>query len=242
MEQASPRLVLPIKRRKLSQDVASKIEELILDRTYAPGESLPSERELMRTFEVGRPSIREALFSLQKMGLVVVSNGERARVTSPTPQALITELSGAARTFLTTPDGMRHFQEARTQFEVIIAQLAARRSAVAGTAALARALAENAAALGDMPRFERTDVAFHYELAAMTGNPIFTALHNAIVEWLTAQRTVALRVDGTDALALKAHQRIFDNVAAGNAEGAGRAMTEHLEEINALYRRGLAPP
>ncbi len=150
MEQVAPRLVLPIKRRKLSHEVARKIEELILDRTYPPGGSLPSERELMRTFEVGRPSIREALFSLQKMGLVAVGNGERARVTSPTPQVLITELSGAARNFLATPDGMRHFQEARTQFEVVIAQLAARRSAAAGTEALARALAENEAALGDL--------------------------------------------------------------------------------------------
>ncbi len=82
-------------------------------------------------------------------------------------------------------------------------------------------------------------MAFHYELAAMTGNPIFTAMHNAIVERLTAQRTVALRVEGTEILALKAHKRIFKKVVAGDPEGAGRAMIEHLEEINALYRRAM---
>lgn len=237
MESDVSRLVQPIKRRKLSDDVARRIEELILDRTYPAGEALPSERELMRAFEVGRPSIREALFSLQKMGLVAMGNGERARVTAPTPEALIQELSGAARNFLTTTDGMRHFQEARMLFEVAIVQLAAQRSATAGTAALARALAENAAALGDRGRFERTDVAFHFELAAMTGNPIFTAMHNAIVEWLTEQRNVALRVEGADAIALAAHRRIFKAVAAGDAEGAGRAMRDHLEAISALYHR-----
>ncbi len=73
----------------------------------------------------------------------------------------------------------------------------------------------------------------------MTGNPVSTAMRNAIVEWLTAQRTVALRVEGTEILALKAHQRVFKKVAAGDPEGAGRAMIEHLEEINALYRRAM---
>jgi DNA-binding FadR family transcriptional regulator len=237
MEAEASRAILPVKRRKLSDEVARRIEELILDGTFAPDEALPSERELMRTFEVGRPSIREALFRLQKMGLVALGNGERARVTSPTPETLIGELSGAARSFLATADGMRHFQEARREFEVVIAQLAARQRATRGIEGLKRALAANKAALGDLGRFERTDVAFHYELAAMTGNPIFTAMHNAIVEWLTAQRSVVLRVDGADRIALRAHELIFATVDAGDPAAASQAMREHLETIADLYRR-----
>ncbi len=94
------------------------------------------------------------------MGLVAVGSGERARVTGPTPPVPHHGIVWRRAQLLATPDGMRHFQEARTQFEVVIAQLAARRSAAAGTEALARALAENEAALGDLGRFERTDVAF----------------------------------------------------------------------------------
>ena len=45
-----------------------------------PGDALPSERELMREFGVGRPAVREALFHLRSMGLIELRSGERARV------------------------------------------------------------------------------------------------------------------------------------------------------------------
>ena len=107
----------PIRRRKLSEEVALRLEEMIQDGGYQPGDQLPSERDLMKQFGVGRPAVREALFSLQTMGLVLVSSGERARVSRPTPKLVIESLSGAARLLLSQPDGIRHFQEARTFFE-----------------------------------------------------------------------------------------------------------------------------
>ena len=75
-----------IKQRKLSDEVAAHLEGMIRKGELAEAERLPSERELMRQFGVGRPSIREALLHLSKMGLVEVKSGERARVTRPTPQ------------------------------------------------------------------------------------------------------------------------------------------------------------
>lgn len=71
--------VAPIRRRKLSEEVAERIEALIAGGTYPRGTLLPPERELMQLFGIGRPSIREALFALSRMGLVTISSGERAR-------------------------------------------------------------------------------------------------------------------------------------------------------------------
>ena len=73
-----------IRRRKLYEEVAEQLEQSIQDGEYAPAGQLPSERDLMRHFGVGRPAVREALFHLRKMGLVEVRSGERARVTRPT--------------------------------------------------------------------------------------------------------------------------------------------------------------
>jgi DNA-binding FadR family transcriptional regulator len=232
----SPLHVRPIRRHRLWEDIAHRLEEMIQDGTFPPGTLLPAERELMRLFDVGRPSVREALFALHRMGLVRVSTGERASVTTPTPDTLIAHLSGAARAFLAQGDGAAHFQDARVLFEAGIARRAAARATGADIEKLRRALEANEAARGDARKFERADVAFHYVLAQITENPIFAAVHEALVDWLTSQRTIALRLPRTETVALEGHRRIFAAVAQRDPEAAGVAMEQHLHEIAALVR------
>ena len=158
---------MPIRRRKLYEDVALGIERLIRERRYLPGDRLPSEKEIMNEFGVGRLAVREAMLSLQKMGLVQVSSGERAKVTAPTADALVRELSGAARLLLAQDGGIKQFQEARTLFEVGLARLAAQCPTREDLEALRDALEANGRAIDNRPDFMRTDVAFHYAIAAI---------------------------------------------------------------------------
>jgi GntR family transcriptional regulator, sialic acid-inducible nan operon repressor len=227
----------PIRRRKLSEEAALRLEAMIRDGTFPQGTMLPPERDLMKIFGVGRGSIREALFALNRMGLVQLRNGERPRVRTPTPETLITELSGTAHHFLTQPEGALHFQDARALFEVGIARTAAERATTEDIERLRQALAANTAARGDTSRFERTDVAFHYVLATITKNPIFTAVHDALVEWLTSQRTMSLRVPGAEESAHESHRQIYEAVAARDPVAAARAMDEHLKDVAALIQR-----
>jgi GntR family transcriptional repressor for pyruvate dehydrogenase complex len=224
-----------IKRRKLCDEVASQIEAMIHAGQYGIGEELPSSRDLMKVFGVGRPAIREALSSLQQMGLVAVTNGSRARVTQPTPAVVLKSLSGAARYLLAQPGGIGQFQDARMFFEMGLARRAARHATKADINELAAALAANHNAVGNLAAFERTDVAFHYVLAKVARNPIFIAMHQAIVEWLTEQRHVALDISGADRIAYRFHKRIFDAVAAHDADAAEKAVQEHLVSVVDLY-------
>jgi DNA-binding FadR family transcriptional regulator len=226
----------PIRRRKVSEEAAFRLEAMIRDGVFPEGALLPPERELMKMFGIGRASIREALYGLGRMGLVQVRTGERPLVTRPTPDKLITELSGVARHFLAGSGGPEHFQEARALFEVGVARLAATRASASDVQRLERALQANAAARGDKARFENTDVAFHYVLALITGNPIFVAVHDALVEWLTSQRTISLRAPGAEATAYEAHCRIYEAVANRDPEKAAAAMDEHLKSVADLIR------
>ena len=81
-------------RKKLSDEVRLRLEAMIRDEVYPVGASLPSERDLMSMFDVGRPSVREALFALEKMGLVRINSGERPKVTRPTPKNMLEQLTG----------------------------------------------------------------------------------------------------------------------------------------------------
>ena len=86
MGKTTQRSLAPIRRRKLYEEVVARLEELIHSEQLKPGEVLPSERDLMLQFGVGRPAIREALFALSRMGSVEVANGNAPAISSPNSQ------------------------------------------------------------------------------------------------------------------------------------------------------------
>lgn len=229
-----------VKPRKLFEEIVERIAGAIRAGEFSPGDLLPSERELMQTFGVGRSVVREALFALQRMGLVEVRSGTRARVTAPTPQRLIAELSGTVRVLLNGEGGIRNLQDARSFFEIGLARYAALHATAADLARVERALVANRLAIGKVKAFAETDVAFHYEIALIRRNPIFPAIHEAIVAWLREQRLTALNAPRQEEVftkAYEAHAAIFEGIAARDPDRAERAMEGHLAEVAEFYWR-----
>ncbi|WP_191057710.1 transcriptional regulator NanR [Geminicoccus harenae] len=228
--------VRPVRRRKLYEEIVEHLEQMMFKGKLAPGDLLPSERELMEMFGVGRPSVREALFALQRMGLVAVRNGERAYVTRPSAERLVRELSGAARHFLAHPEGVREFQQARRMLECLMARHAAEQADDTDIAELAAALAENERAMADsFEEFARTDVAFHFRITQISGNSLFIAMHTAAVEWLSEQRLATVKAKGSMQDAFAAHQKIFNAIADHRPEEAAQAMATHLDQVVQYY-------
>jgi GntR family transcriptional repressor for pyruvate dehydrogenase complex len=228
----------PIRRLKLYEQVSARLEARIIDKTYDVGDLLPSERDMMREFGVGRPAIREALAHLRNMGLVELRSGERAQVIQPTPEVVVDALSGVAKHMLIAPDGVRNFQNARLFFEVGLARHAALHATGEDIDQLRSALEANQAALNDLARFEQTDVAFHYVLAVIPRNPIFPAIHAAIAEWLVQQRHITLNWrgrKGTAERAYAAHKAVYEAIAARDPDRAERAMRDHLAHVASVF-------
>jgi DNA-binding FadR family transcriptional regulator len=227
--------MMALRRSRLFEQVADILEKRIRDRIIPVGAELPSERDLMRDFGCGRTAVREALFHLQRMGLVELRPGARARVAAPSTQAVLSSIAGSARYLLSAPDGVRHFQDARLLFETALTRHAASLASDQDVARLRSALEDNRAAIGNMPRFEETDVAFHYAIAVIPNNPIYTSLHAAILDWLVEQRHVTLHFPGANRVAFDAHAAIFEAIAARDADRAAARMGEHLENVTDLY-------
>lgn len=226
----------PIPRRKLHQEVLDRLMARIHAGEFAPGEQLPSERDLMDVYGVGRPSIREALQQLERSGLVSISHGERARVLLPTAQAMVEQMTDAARYLLSVePRTLDHLKEARVLLEAGVARLAAQRADAAGLALLRQRLDEHRQA--SLDDFLERDIAFHRQIAAMSGNPVFPAAVEGMLAWLGAYYHSLVRAPGAESLTLQEHQRIYDAVASGRADEAAQAMSDHLNRANGLYRR-----
>jgi DNA-binding FadR family transcriptional regulator len=230
----------PLRRPKLYVAIAERIEEMLVSGKLQPGEALPSERELMDLFRVGRSSVREALMWLNSMGLIEMSSGEKARVAAPSFDPLLSGMTGVARYFLTQPGGVSHLQDARTAFETGIVRQAAMRVTDEQVARVEGVLNANLAiAVDDFEAGERTDYAFHYELAAIPGNPIYASLFDAVAGWLREQRTTSMRIPEAVIAAKAAHRRIFNAVAKRDPDAACQAMEAHLMEVAAFHRQAV---
>lgn len=232
----------PVRKRKLSDDVIERLEAAIRDGSYPEGSTLPSERELMALFEVGRPSVREALFALQKRGLVQLGAGEKPKVTRPSPRHLLDELGSSARLLLEEPSGLDHFEQARLALEIYLVTYACTHADADDLARLEAAVAANGAAIGQGESFIATDVAFHRVLTEMTGNPIFLAMHDAIVEWIIHVRPVRLNTEDNNRASHAQHRAILDTIRRRDTLAAIAAMRNHLGDSHARYsHRPIAP-
>ena len=226
----------PIARRKLSHDVLDRLLARINNGEFPTGSLLPSERQLMEGFQVGRPAIREALQELQRMGLVVITHGDGARVVSPTARSLLDQIAGTARHMLTTtPESLEHLKEARLFFELGVARQAAARASKADLERLRECIDVQRRASDDFTRFLLADVAFHRAIAQTLSNPIFGAVSEAMLEWLAEYHVGLIREVGREAQTLSEHEQILDRIAAHDAEGAAAAMFVHLTRAHDLY-------
>lgn len=229
----------PIRRRKLSHDVYDRLLARITGGEIAVGEYLPSERELMQSFQVGRPAIREAMQTLHRMGMITISHGERARVLAPDARSMLGQITETARHILSTsPQSLADLKDARIFFEVGMARQAAARATPAHLDLLEARLAEQEAAGQDFAGFLHADIAFHLEISRIAGNRIFEAVSEATLGWLEQYHVGLLRKLGREAQTLSEHQLILDRIGAHDVDGSAAAMLAHLTRANDLYRSG----
>ena len=226
----------PIERRKLSHEVLDRLLSRIRGGEWPEGEHLPSERQLMENFGVGRPVVREALQALERMRLISITHGERARVLPLNAQTVIAQVADIARHLLSiSPQTLEQLKEARLFFEVGMVRSAAERATKADVERLRAALVAQQRA--DDAGFLQRDMEFHCSIAAISGNPIYVALSQAIFEWLEQFYVSLVRIRGAENITVAEHTKICDCIAAHDADGAAAAMTAHLTRANKLYRQ-----
>ncbi len=72
---------MKVTTQKVSEQVAERLEKLILEGTLPAGAKLASERELATDYGVSRPSVRDAIKKLEAQGLVNRKQGDGTFVT-----------------------------------------------------------------------------------------------------------------------------------------------------------------
>ena len=227
-----------IVRRKLSDEVFERLKAMITSGELQPGDEMPSERELMERFGVGRPAIREAMQALAGMGLVMISHGERAKVLELTAQSIFRQMDMTAKIMLAkSSDSLEHLKSARIFFERGMAREAALKGNAADIDDLRGILDHQRNALGDAEAFISADMEFHARIARISGNPIYIAVSGAMLGWLKEYHTEMLIWTGKEKFTLAEHEEIITCLAARDPDAAEQAVLKHLERSRSLYSR-----
>ena len=204
-------------RRSAASDVQAELQAQIESGRYKLNDRLPSEAELARAFGVSRPVIREALMSLQALGLTASHTGKGTFVLSNRVGAplLMGQYSPA------------HIREVRRCVEIPSARLAAERRTEQDVGALSALLARLEDA-DDPQRRNRLDAGFHIAIAAAAGNPLMAKLVEQLRTVLEEHSLALARIPQRRENARSEHRLVYEAIVRRDPDGAAAAMEAHL--------------
>ncbi|MFN3226039.1 MAG: GntR family transcriptional regulator [Hyphomicrobiales bacterium] len=217
-----------LERMRLSEQIEDAILNAIRKGEYAPGTKLPSERMLMEMFNVGRPSVKEALLMLERKGFVQLKRGVAPIVLEPTPRGAMDAIGDMVQAMLDDSSRRSEFYDLRVMLETYAAMEAARIHDEDDIEALAEALEACRAAKGLAKEFRDADQAFHHCVMATQQNSVAKALHGALIEWGLYNPEHGPGIESIHARVIAQHEAIFEAVRYSNAPAAAEAMRTHL--------------
>ncbi len=219
-----------VRRHKVYEAVAEQIERLILKK-LKPGDKLPSERELAELLQVSRSSIRDAIRSMELMGLVEPRQGAGTIVRERPADAAINPFADALKRRQELVSELLDF---RKMLEPGLAARAATHVSPDELLEMEEILQRQEATLllGE-PAIEE-DAAFHYSVALASGNSVVLKVLDLLMDLLRDTRQRSLQVPGRQQKSLAGHRRILAAIKRHDGEAAKYAMRRHLEDIEEI--------
>lgn len=221
---------------QLPAQVAAKIAERIEQCSLAPGDKLPTEHALAKSFGVSRSVVREAVAQLRHEGFVHSRQGVGIFVADAQQRQSIRIEQDALR----DPQSFFDLFQLRVPLEIEAAGLAARRRSEAQLEEIERTLAEMNGVHKWTEEGIVADLAFHRALTLATNNTYFTTFLGFIAErigtTISAARSTAVLEEIVE-ITIAEHTVIRDAIAAKDVAAARVAMHRHI--VNAAGRLGL---
>jgi DNA-binding FadR family transcriptional regulator len=221
-------LIAPIKKTRVAEEVADRIRVLMLDGSFPAGQPLPSERHLAERFGVSRGSIRDALRTLETIGLLETRHGQGTYPHELSVERLVAPL---ASVMAYRADLQGELLDVRRMFEPAVARVAAVRATDEDVADLQRILDAQRQKLKIGQSAITEDTAFHAVLARATRNRVVMSIMATLNDLLVDSRTQSLLQKGRPARSIDGHEAVVAALRRKDAEGASQAMYRHIDQI-----------
>jgi GntR family transcriptional regulator, transcriptional repressor for pyruvate dehydrogenase complex len=219
-------LFKPVESRRLYQQIADQIRELIDRGGFEAGTRLPPERDLAQQLGVSRPSLREALIALDVEGRVEVRSGSGVYVSA-------TQAGPAQARTAAMGESPSQLMEARSVIEGELVILACARITEELLARLRQILKGMETEIERRRARVDLDRQFHLTLAEMSGNAVLSRLVAELFDErhspISAKISSRFESTRTWKAALLEHQAILNAVEARDPIAAQAAMRAHLK-------------
>ncbi len=224
--------MIGFEKTRVAEEVARHLLRSIFDRTFRPGDRLPSERSLASRLGVNRASLREAIKRLEIMGLVKTRQGDGTRV--------LDFMSSAGLELLqlllphVAPDSLRLLRdlfEVRMVLGREMARLASRRCGPDDLTELRRVQREAIARSRSSQDLLLADTELFVALGRATHNRVVQMLANSIYSSVKHHPDIFAPAMPEAEATLAYHQGLIDALTAGDGDKAAGLTESYLNEI-----------
>jgi GntR family transcriptional regulator, transcriptional repressor for pyruvate dehydrogenase complex len=217
-------------------EITRKLLDYLLSGELEPGSKIPSERQLAEALAVGRSSVREAIKSLSLLGLLDVRQGDGTYLSRSGSDLLPRVIEWG---LLLEEPRILDLVEARSEIEIVVAGLAAKRASEEDVAEIRRHLDAMRAAGEDVAAYVAADIGFHLAVATASGNETFAGLITSLRSLLGVWAARVLEHAGETESSLAMHTPILDAIARHDADAARDAMAAHMERATRRLREAI---
>jgi GntR family transcriptional regulator, transcriptional repressor for pyruvate dehydrogenase complex len=219
-----------IRRNKVYEEVARQLERMILKKLH-PGDKLPSERELAESLGVSRSSIRDAIRSLELVGLVEPRQGSGTVVREISADTVMNPLTNVLRHKVELVMELIDF---RKMLEPPLAGRAATHASEEELDEMEDILhrQETKFRAGELAIEE--DSEFHYAIAMASGNSVVLKILDFVMDLLRETRERSLQTEGRPHKSLAGHRKILAAIKRRDPEAAKAAMRRHIEDVEEI--------
>ena len=222
----------------LGERIRLEILRVLEARKLAPGDRLPSERDLAMTLRVSRPSVREAVRSLQAEGRLIVKHGSGVFVAEPTVQRTLRESMARLDHSLSELFSMREV------LEVPAARWAAERQDKERLEAVQEALRRLNDAVEQQPRnfdlLQSLDAEFHVRIVQAAGNRLLEQSQGVLNDLLQTGMQTTLEIDGRLERSREEHELIMAALLAAKPAQAAKAAQTHVRNVRRAANKRIA--
>lgn len=223
-------MLRPIEHTRVSEEAVDQIVDLIRNRQLTPGDRLPGERQLVKDLGISRTSVREALRSLEGMGLIEVRAGVGAFVKHP-----ISEFVNGALPprLLIDRETLKKLYQLREIIETGAVAIAARTATDEDLNTIRQALEQMEACYADddLDGMVDADIELHRTILVATGNEILVRVMDNIADLQKEMRRASLSIHEGVPLTIAGHRAILEALAERDPDKARQAMQEHLKTV-----------